>query len=184
MSELTKNAIAQSIKKLASEKPIDKITISEIAKTAGINRQTFYYHFTDIYDLIQWIYISEAAKVIGAHHTYDTWQEGLTEILVYVKSDRAFVMSTYHSISREELERFLYSRTAMLVKDVVDELAKGKNISEKDRAFIADFYKYAFTGLVLDWISKGMEESPEKLVIRLDKVIMGSMPSAVNRFAS
>ncbi|MCH4266559.1 MAG: TetR/AcrR family transcriptional regulator [Solobacterium sp.] len=183
MSDLTKKVLAQSLKQLASEKPIEKITISEIAKMSGVNRQTFYYHFSDIYDLIEWIYTTEAAKVLGSHHTYDTWQEGLTEILAYIQSDRAFVMSTYHSLSRENLERFLYSRTEVLVRDVVDELSRNKNVSEEDRAFIADFYKYAFTGLVLDWISKGMNESPKLLVERLDRVILGSMPQAVERFS-
>ena len=183
MSELTRNAIIKALKKLAVEKPIDRITVSEIAREAGINRQTFYYHFTDIYDLVQSSYTSEAAEVLGDHHTYSTWQEGLTQILIYIQSDRTFVMSTCHSFPREDLERFIYSRTEALVRDVVDEVAKGKNVSEEDREFITDFYKFAFTGLVLDWISRGMKESPKILVKRLDKVIVGSMPSAVNRFS-
>ena len=51
----TKKAIAFALKDLLSEKPLDKITINDIAEKAEINRQTFYYHFQDIVDLVEWI---------------------------------------------------------------------------------------------------------------------------------
>ena len=55
MSQITKRALAASLKRLLAEKPLSKITISDITDDCGINRMTFYYHFQDIYDLIEWI---------------------------------------------------------------------------------------------------------------------------------
>jgi len=184
MSDLTKRALAQSLKKIAVQKPIDRITISELTRMSGVNRQTFYYHFRDIYDLIEWIYTTEAARALGNNRTYETWEEGLTEILEYILANRSFVMSSYHSLSREHLEQYLYSRTKELMCSVIDELSRNRPLSEEDRTFIADYYKYAFVGLVLDWIGKGMEEDPHELVARLDQVIQGSMQSAVERLSA
>ena len=63
MSKVTKNAIAMSLKKILDKKVLTKVTINDITKDCGINRMTFYYHFKDIYDLIEWIFIEEAEKV-------------------------------------------------------------------------------------------------------------------------
>ena len=56
MSEITKKALATSLKKLLSKKELSKITIANITNDCGVNRQTFYYHFKDVYDLLEDIF--------------------------------------------------------------------------------------------------------------------------------
>ena len=56
MSQITKKAMASSLKKLLETKTLSKITVSDITDDCEINRHTFYYHFQDIYDLVEWIY--------------------------------------------------------------------------------------------------------------------------------
>lgn len=74
MSKLTtKKAIAGALKELMEEKPISKITVGDIADRCGINRQTFYYHFQDIPDLVEWICIVEADEAIENNKDYATW---------------------------------------------------------------------------------------------------------------
>lgn len=181
MSQTTKKALAASLKKLLSEKPLDKITVTDIAEDCQVNRQTFYYHFQDIYDLVEWIYTSEAGAAIGGKRTYDTWQQGFEQIFRYVLENRAFVAKTYHSLSREHLERYLYSETYDLLIGVVEECAGERSVREDDKAFIAHFYKYGFVGLVLDWIAGGMKEEPGAIIDRLDLVIHGSITEALER---
>ena len=94
MSQTTKRALAQSLKHLMEQKPLEKITVVDISEDCGVNRQTFYYHFQDIYDLIEWIYINEAEKRLGEKTTYDTWQEGFLQILSYILNNRNFVRNT------------------------------------------------------------------------------------------
>lgn len=182
MSQTTKKALAASLKKLLADKPLDKITVTDIAVDCGVNRQTFYYHFQDIYDLVEWVYTSEATAAIGGKKTYDTWQEGFLQIFQYVQENRAFVGKTYHSISREHLERYLYSETYRLLIGVVEECAREVPVREDDKAFIANIYKYALVGLMLDWIATGMKEKPQDLIDRLDLVIHGSIAAALERF--
>lgn len=65
MSQITKRALAASLKKLLAEKALDRITVTDLTEDCGVNRQTFYYHFRDIYDLVEWIYTSEASRCAG-----------------------------------------------------------------------------------------------------------------------
>ena len=164
------------------EKPLDKITVVDIAEDCQVNRQTFYYHFQDIYDLVEWIYTSEATAAIGGKKTYDTWQQGFLRVFQYVQENRAFVFNTYHSVSREHLERYLYSVTYDLLSGVVEEKAAGMPVREDDKTFIAHFYKYAFVGLMLDWIATGMKQEPAALIERLGLLIHGNIAAALERF--
>ena len=81
MSQITKRALEQSLKNLLLRKPLNKITISDIAEDCGINRMTFYYHFQDIYDLVEWSCLEDARKALEEKKTYDTWQQDLYRFL-------------------------------------------------------------------------------------------------------
>jgi len=163
-------------------KPLDKITISDIADDAEITRQTFYYHFGNIYDLVEWTYTHEAEEALAGMRTYDTWQDGFLRIFQYALDNEGFVKSTYHSMGREHLEAFLYRVTYDLLLGVIEEKAHGMQVRDEDKAFIADFYKYGFVGIVLDWVGNGMIERPERIIGRLDIVVHNSVPEALERF--
>ena len=183
MAPSTKLALANALKKLLQKKFLDDITVKELVEECEVNRQTFYYHFQDVYALLEWIFMTDAQRVISGNKTYDTWQQGFLQVFKYVEENSEFVVNTYHSIGREHLERYLYSTVFGLLIDVVNEQAAGMNVREEDRCFIADFYKYAFVGLMLEWIRTGMRERPEEIVDRLDKLISGDVHRALCKYA-
>ncbi len=181
MSDLTKRALEQSLKNLLLQKPLSKITISDIADDCGINRMTFYYHFKDIYDLIEWSCEEDARKALEGKKTYDTWQQGLLQIFEAVQENKVFILNVYRSISREQVENYLYKLTYQLLIGVVHEQAEGMSVREEDQDFIATVYKYAFVGLMLDWIKNDMKADPALLVDRLAAVIHGNVAAALER---
>lgn len=182
MSEITKRAFASSLKKMLAKRPLEKIRVIDITEDCGVNRQTFYYHFKDIYDLLEWVYTNEATKALEGKKTYDTWQQGFSKIFNYILENKEFVLNTYNSVSREYLERYLYNETYLLLIGVVDEKSKGISVRDKDKSFIADFYKYAFVGLVIDWIRKGMREDPNDIIQRLNILISGNIEKALEGY--
>lgn len=184
MSQVTKRALEESLKHLLLQKPLNKITISDIAEDCGINRMTFYYHFKDIYDLVEWSCLEDSRKAIEGNKTIDTWQQGFLNLFEAVRESKPFIMNVYRSVSREQVETYLYSVTEDLLRGVVEEQAKDMNVREEDKCFIADVYKYAFVGLMLDWIKGDMKQDPEKLVERLGLVIHGGIRAALNRFCT
>ena len=90
MSQMTKRALVASLKELLAEKPLDKITVTDLTEHCGVNRMTFYYHFKDIYDLVEWACIENATRALAGQKTYDTWQQGFLQILQAVQRDKVF----------------------------------------------------------------------------------------------
>ena len=107
MSQTTKRAMAASLKNLLLQKPLTKITINDIAEDCGISRMTFYYHFKDIYDLVEWVCVEDAARALEGKKTYDTWQEGMLQIFEAVTENRQFIMNVYRAVERSKLESYL-----------------------------------------------------------------------------
>lgn len=183
MSQTTKRALEESLKRMLLKKPLDKITISDIAEDCGINRMTFYYHFKDIYDLVEWSCVEDAAKALNGKKTYETWQQGFLQIFQAVLENRPFILNVYHSVSREQVETYLYTLTYDLLIGVIEEKAAGRNVSDSDKKFIADFYKFAFVGLMLDWIKNGMKEDPRTIIDRLSVLIHGDITRALDKYS-
>lgn len=102
MSQITKRALEASLKKMLLQKPINKITINDIAEDCGISRATFYYHFKDIYDLAEWCCIEDAAKALKGNKTYSTWKEGFLQIFEAVLENKPFIMNVYHNVSLKQ----------------------------------------------------------------------------------
>ncbi|MDQ0149847.1 TetR-like C-terminal domain-containing protein [Eubacterium multiforme] len=182
MSKTTKKALAASLKKLLEYKPLDKITIIDIVEDCEVNRQTFYYHFHDIYDLVGWVFLNESEKAIDGKKTYDTWQQGFLKIFQYALENKALITNVFYSIAREHLERYLYNETYNLLIGVVNERAVGMDVKDEDKDFIADFYKFAFVGLMLDWIRTGMKQNPNTIIDRLSILIQGDVTKALNKY--
>ena len=182
MSQVTKRALEASLKHLLLQKPLDKITIGDITEDCGINRMTFYYHFKDIYDLIEWSLLEDAKKALEGQRTYDTWQQGFLQIFEMVLDNKPFITNVYHSISREQVELYLYRLTYDLLFGVVEEQSAGMSVRAEDKQFIADFYKYAFVGIMLDWVRRGMQEDPQQIIDRLSTLLHGNIALALSRF--
>ncbi len=179
MSQMTKRALVASLKDLLAEKPLDKITVTDLTEHCGVNRMTFYYHFKDIYDLVEWACIESATRALAGQKTYDTWQQGFLQILQAVQKDKVFVTKVYHSISREHIENYLYRLTYDLMFGVVEEKAAGMTVRPEDKEFIASFYKYAFVGLTLEWVRTGMKDDPAALVERVSVLIHGDITKSL-----
>lgn len=173
MSQTTKKALAYSLKKIMNTTPLSKITVNDIVRDCGVNRRTFYYHFKDIYDLLEWIYKNEVANVMAENKTYDTWQQGFLKIFYYLSENKKLVINTYNSIGRDNLENHLYSAVYVLVLNVVDEITKGLEVSEKEKEFVVNFYKVALVGILLEWIKTNMTENPEQIIENLTRLLTG-----------
>ena len=183
MSNTTKQALEASLKRMLLKKPLDKITIRDITEDCGISRMAFYYHFKDIYDLIEWVCVEDATRVLAGKKTYDTWQEGLLQIFEAVLENKAFVLNACRCISRDQMERFLFQMTYGLIRGVVDEKSEGTAISEADKTFIAEFYKYSFVGVLLDWIRQGMAADHRLIAEKIAVTMRGNVTNSIHNFA-
>lgn len=184
MSNTTKQALELSLKRMLLKKPLDKITIRDITEDCGISRMAFYYHFKDIYDLVEWACIADASLALQGKKTYDTWKEGLLQIFEAVLENKPFILNAYRCISRERMERFLFQLTYGLIRCVVDEQSRGVEIPEQDKIFIAEFYKYSFVGIMLDWIRQGMTGDYREIVEKISTTMRGNISNSIRNFTA
>ena len=182
MSQITKKALAASLKKLLNQKSLNKITVKEIVEDCGVNRQTFYYHFQNIFALVGWIFITEITDAINGKDTYETWRQGFIQTFKYIEENKSFVQNTYSAIGHEHLELYLYDKVFQLLINNVNLQAEGMDVSEEDKKFIADFYKYAFVGIILEWIRTDMKENPDDIIERLDIIVSGNIKKALIKY--
>ena len=190
---MTKKALASALKRLLEHKTLDKITVSDLTDLCGLNRQTFYYHFKDIYDLLEWIYREDTPRVIpeldeGAHglpsqikDIHKKWVSYYLNIFRYIQENRALIMNTYHSSQKELLMNYVRNEAFLLVRMVVDVYAEGIHVQDEDKNFLARFYQYALMDVVLEWMETGMKEDPESIVRKTEIIMNGTLHEALLR---
>lgn len=181
-SHLTKNALAHSLKSLMEHTPLNKITVKHLVENCGVNRQTFYYHFQDIYALLGWIYQTEAVESLTEYRSYSTWTDGFYKIFCYIENNKTFCRNTLNSLGRTHLDVYLYEVTHNLIMGVIDELACGIKVCGEDKEFVANFYTLAFTGLIIQWMRGNMQEPPKQIIEKLSELIEGNFLRALHRY--
>ena len=182
MPNATKAALEESLKRLLLKKPLDKITITDLTTDCGISRMAFYYHFKDIYDLVEWSCVEDGAKALQGKKTSESWTEGLTQIFEAVLENKPFIMNVYRNADRERMENYLYKLTYDLIAGVVEEKSKGLDLTEEDKKFIANFYKYGFVGIMIEWIQAGMKEDIEELVNKMSLTLHNTVTTSIRNF--
>lgn len=182
MSQVTKRALEQSLKNLLLKKPLNKITIQDITDDCGINRMTFYYHFKDIYDLVEWSCVEDARRALEEKKSYDTWQQGFLQIFDLVRENKPLVMNVYRCVHQEQVEKYLKPQADRLMLEILNKESGNMTIQDEDKAFIARIYSYVLVGVMLDWIREDMKGDPQQIVERLGILMEGTIPEALSRF--
>ena len=144
----------------------------------------FYYHFKDIYDLVEWSCLEDARIALQGKKTSSTWHEGLLQIFDAVMENKPFILNVYRSVGREQIENYLFALTCDLLMGVVTEKSKDILITEEQKIFIADLYKYSFVGIMLDWIKNGMREDYHGIVDDTATALYGCIDNAIHNFAA
>ena len=103
-------------------------------------------------------------------------------MLEKVQANRVLVLNVYRSISREQVEQYLYKMLAPLLRMFVER--ENIPVQEEDKQFIIDFYKYGFVCMVLDWIRRFMMTEPVILAERLNTMMQGDLKRALLRFST
>ena len=165
MAEITKNWIADKMRELMKRKPIEKIRVTEICEAADIERPTFYYHFKDKYDLVAWMFTSDAAgtDVLSVRSAADGLNKMKREILFY---RRAYEDQSQNALWRYMIEYFV-RRYTDLAKEKL-----GVDTLDTQLAYSIRFYCTGSAGMTREWVLNDNITSAETAV----KMMFSSMP--------
>lgn len=178
-----KTALALALRDALTTTPLSKVTVSGLTRTAGVTRQAFYYHFSDIRDLTVWVFKREVADQIISHATYDDWSEGLLAMLVWMQSHPEETRSVISSLGMEELQVFLHKQLRAVMEPIVDQLGADLTVTEGDRMFITDHFTLAILGHISQWIATGMSADPYILTERIARILDGQVLRALTLFS-
>lgn len=170
-SQETKKSLSSALKKLMRSKEMDKISIREITSLAGVNRQTFYYHFEDIYDLLRWTIQQEAITLIDIHQNAKEWQDGFRQLLYYLEQNKQFCLCALKSVGHEHMKRFFYSDLHNIVQKIVYNFGKKYETNEENieyLTFLTHFFTISLGTLVASWLNDEMDYTPEQLIEMID----------------
>ncbi len=181
-NEITKRALEQSFLALLAEKPFKKITVSDITERCGVNRMTFYYHFEDIYDLLDYCLSYEMGKALNGKYETTNWVEGMKNIFEICLRFRTLLLNAYHFNSRGNVESALDPIVFQLTYHVVKEEAFGHAVKEENLIFVANGYKYLLIGIVLDWIKGQMKEDYQEILKKIELMMTGETEWILSKF--
>lgn len=184
-SEQTKQQLSDALRKKMAVKLLSKITVQELTAECGLNRQTFYYHFNDIYDLLHWTYERDSEQLVQERVTADTWQASLRIVLRYIEENREMCLSALRSMQHYFLTKFLYTEVKPLTEDLIIQMADGFAYAERFKKFLAHFYTITISALIVDWIDDMKTDvhlSADELVEMIGIAMDGHLPAAIERY--
>lgn len=158
-SSLTKRALAQAIKELMNEKPLVKISIADIVDRCQMNRQSFYYHFRDKYDLVNWIFYTELITELQNSPNKDEYEE-LKNICRYLYDNRAFYINALKFTGQNSFYEYFGDVIYQLLKAAFNESFGNSDQSD----FNAMFYADALRACIFRWLTSGAKMPPDEFV--------------------
>lgn len=170
MQKDTKKLIFDTFITLLEKKPFDKITVKDIVEACDINRNTFYYYYSDIYDLLEEVFMRELNVLVDAHKEGKSWGAAFIRVANVAYDHKKLINNICVSRSYEYFENYMYKVCNNIMIDLVQFMANGMNVPEEDIEFIASFYEYAFVGIISEWFRTGMREEPLELASQLSLV--------------
>lgn len=182
MASSTKRALADALKQMMEVKPIAKITVKDLVEICNVNRQTFYYHFDDVYDLLEWVFEEDANRVLPKEVLYERWQEDVMVFFQYLYDNSSFALNIYNSGSRLYMLKFLKGRLESCIRSFADIVSEGMNIDKQDYDFVIEFYSNGIIGLISQWMDMNMQTPKVITQERLIKMLGGSVENMLSRF--
>lgn len=162
MASATKQALEAALLDLLNTTTLDKITIKDIVERAQVSRQTFYYHFSDIYELVDWSF-QDAVKRLGEAPVQDQ-RARMVLAVETLREQRNLVMNVYHSLGRERLMQGLERVIRPIVEGNAQEMLAEVSGKESSREFVISFLVHGIIGSIIQWLNDGMPENIYEII--------------------
>lgn len=175
MTHLTEQAIRASFIKLLAERPLDKITVREIAADCGISRNTFYYHYHDVYDLLEKMFAVEEERMLADMRDVSTMRQGFVEATRFAIENRRAIYHIYNSVSRDALTRYLYNSAAICMHRYVVGQCGDELPAEQDLNDLVFLLASMIEGVIINIMREGLTRDVEALIDNATRILDGTV---------
>ena len=175
MSKETKQLIADTLMELSRQKSIDRVTVKDIVERCHISRQTFYYHFQDLTDVMEWMLRRTMEQMLEESLKAETAEDAL-RIFVSTVAERTqgILPKLLDSQRRTQLERLMMQSVRSYLHEMVKNRLSDLQIKYADLQVAIDFCSYGITGLLLEYGAKG-EIDVEQLTAQIYRILSGNI---------
>ena len=169
MGTATKQMLALALTNLLNTTTLDNITVKDIVEQAGVSRQTFYYHFGDVYQLLDWTF-QNVMKQLCDDPT-ESWRDRILTAVEYLRANRMLAMNVYHSLGVDYLGRSLEKAIRPLIAEELRMIARQFPVTEEDEEFAISFFTYGVMGTLIKWLNDGMPEQLDRVVNDIHRLL-------------
>lgn len=177
----TKMLLANTLKDLLEKKSFSKVTVTEIITLSKVNRNTFYYHFEDIYDLLRWLLEQEAINIVKDYDSKDGIDMAINFTLSYIEKNRSFLKNILFSVGEKDLRRFFSKDFREIIGNFIkiDEEELGIKIDDQYRNVLTMYFTEAITGLLIESLNKKYEISNAKISSYIKTISTNSIKASL-----
>lgn len=181
----TKKALAASLKKLLLQKPLSKITVTEIIEDCNVNRKTFYYHFEDIYALLTWMLEQEAFDIAKSFDPETEFEDCISFGINYIYSNKHLLNCIYDSIGHDELKRFLYNDFVGIIRTKINQLEASMKLhtDEDAKQFLTEFYTNATAGTLISLFKNRNTMDKQQTIDYITTIFQISLPQILAHYS-
>lgn len=174
MSATTKNMITEAFVRISDKKSIDKITVKDVVEECNITRQTFYYHFKDIIDVIEWLLQQHTQIMIDKTIHATSMKEAMVIMLSPIKERPEIINKLMNSKKREDTEKILMSAARFYLEEVMRRNGYFTQLKYSEADTALTFYASAIVGVIIS-NSRRPPSDTEELAEQLCRLIRGDM---------
>ncbi len=181
-ADVTKRALAQSVKELVSKHPLESVSVKDITDHCGLSRHGFYYHFRDKQNLVSWVFKNEVMVNLEQKWPRDIYRDTVA-FFKAIEKDKEFYINVFKYEGQNSLSDFLYNwnRKDMenYLRSFVDENNQYKELLEDEFSFtfVVNLMAHTLSGPTIDWIRMGMKSSAENAAEVIANVLSDFLPS-------
>lgn len=175
MASITKNMISDAFLVLTKEKDIDKITVKDIVEKCNITRQTFYYHFQDIMDVIEWSMQQRMEEILSKSLKVTSMQEAVRILVSSVDKHPEIIIKLMNSQKREQTERLLINTIRSYMQEMIDKKELFMDMKRSDLKMAIKFFSYAIVGILLEINHKRKAADLDLISTQIYQLMTGEM---------
>ncbi len=170
MANNTQKIILETFEDMLDRMPLEKITVTALIKECNIGRNTFYYHYDDIYDLLDDTLRREFSQYGNAVQDED-WKSVLKALMYSCRERKRTVYHIYHSLSRDRFEQYMFRKTDSAVYNYIRPIAETRGVDPERTEIIAEIVKYSFAGFLTRFLWNDMKDDIEENVDKIGKIL-------------
>ena len=157
MNNITKYALEESLKKLLLQKPLDKITITDLTTDCGISRMAFYYHFKDIPDVVEFILKKKWDEILEHPQDRASILECMEEMADLVRNNRKVMLNVYRSVKKDTFLFYMNEISNYIIMEYFRKNADQFDLDEGEIRILIQYYKCLFMGFLMEWLDNNLK---------------------------